>query len=322
MNKRLQLTLLLLVALAIPVAQADEIPAADLAAEFVNFPYDHNVLPLEFQNAIRDPKADLKKIAASLIERKKQFVLRWDDPAKMERDFFPESMEDCELLCFIPEQYIDSVLAKGQKNVHQVGHSRGLCEKVVRSKAEDFMIGIHLEGAYDDKADSPVHALRPKYGFVNFPNRCGVKMNPFRLFQYGQVIVVYRDQVKHRTTYTFGDSLASYCEPMAVTLRPLDPMPLSIMKPPSEKEKTCRYVEAQIWGPIDASDIKEIRVPAERKDLAQKLANCGVPVYSYDRTKIEETDCYTDVSECGWQRGEALNQLAVDQVQKEKLAQH
>lgn len=289
---------------------------------FSNFPYDHNVLSDECQALIRAADADLKEIACGLVERKRKFILRWEAPQKVNCDsIFPTSVNMLELLCFMPEQYIESVLRSGQKNVHQVGHTRGLCEKEVRAKAEDFMVGIHLEDKYDPSQGSAMHQLRPKYGFVNFFAPCGVRMNPFRLFQYGQVILVYRDSVKDRTTYTFGDSLASYCEPLSMTMNPLDPIPLRLLRAPSTVEKNCRYVEAQIWGPIDVSDIKELRVPRTRTDLAEKLSMCGLPVFSYDRQKIEESDEYTDVSACGWQRGEPLNALAIELVKKEKLAQ-
>lgn len=290
-------------------------------ASFANFPYDHNVLAEQLQGVIKDPGTDLKEVSCGLVERKKQFMLRWSNASSNEQSGFPNSVNALELLCFIPEQYIESVLKSGQKNIHQVGHSRGLCEKEIRAKAEDFMIGIHLEEKYDALPTSPMHQIRPKYGFVNFYSPCQVKMNPFRLFQYGQLIVVYADAVKERTTYTFGDSLASYCEPLSVTMNPLDPLPLSLLRPPSESEKNCRYVEAQIWGPINSEDIKEIRIPKDRTDLAQKLAGCGLPIFSYDRQKIEETDLYVDVSDCGWQRGEPLNALAIELVKKEKLAQ-
>ena len=287
---------------------------------FATFPYDHNVLPIEMQHLIRDPKADLKSIACGLIQRKKDFILRWEQK-RTTSDEFPRSLDELEILCFLPEQYIDSVVTLGQRNIHQVGHSRGLCEKEVRAKAEDFMLGIHLEEKYDADPASAVHQLRPKYGFVNFFSPCGVKINPFRLFQYGQVIVVYADAVKNRTTYTYGDSLASYCEPLSMTMNPLDPLPLSLLRPPSETERNCRYVESQVWGPIELTDIKELRIPKERTDLAKNLANCGLPVFSYDRQKIEECYMYIDVSDCGWQRGEAINALAVELVKKERLAQ-
>ncbi len=305
---------------AISVHSAEE--RSDLIPAFTNFPFDYNVLPDDFLQAIKSPQNDLRKIAASFMERKRLFVTRWDDPTLNIGDpNFPQSASEVEVICIFPEQYLDSLFEKGQLNLHQVGHSRGVCEPAIRAQAEDFMIGIHLESKYNPDPSSRVQALRPKYGCVNFLKPCGIKVNPFRLLQYGQVLIVYNDEVKKRTSFTFGDSLASYCEPWAITLHPLDPHPLTMLHPPGPKESSmCRYVEAQIWGPIELSDIKEFRIPAERKDLLEKLSKSGKPVFSYDRSKMEENDSFIDVSDCGWQRGTAMNQAAVDLLKKESIA--
>ncbi len=297
----------------------------ELMHELVDFPFDHNTLPPDYLEMIKSPQTDMRRVAASLMERKKQFITRWEDPSQYEtEENFPKTANDFELICIFPEQYLDSLMQKGQLNVHQVGHSRGVCEPAIRAHAEDFMIGIHLESKYDGNPDSRLHLLRPKYGYVNLFKPCGIKVNPFRLLQYGQVLIVYNDEVKQRSSFTYGDSLASYCEPWAITMRPLDPTPLTLLRPPDERKgeaSNCRYIEAQIWGPIDLSDIKEFRIPKERKDLLTKLASSGKPVFSYDREKMELNDNYIDICDCGWLRGEALNKAAVEELKKEKVAQ-
>ncbi len=302
-----------------------ESPQIELMPDLVNFPFDHNTLPPDYLDFFKAEKTDLRRVAASLMERKRQFILRWEDPTRYATDRnFPNTLNDLELICIFPEQYLDSLIQKGQLNVHQVGHSRGVCEPAIRAHAEDFMIGIHLESKYEANRESRLHFLRPKYGFVNLSKPCGIKVNPFRLLQYGQVLIVYGDDVKLRSSYTYGDSLASYCEPWAITMRPLDPTPLTLLRPADEKKGEsdhCRYIEAQIWGPIELSDIKEFRVPKERQDLIDKLSATGKPVFSYDREKMELNDIYIEVSDCGWKRGEALNKQAVDQLKKEQVAQ-
>jgi hypothetical protein len=35
---------------------------------------------------------------------------------------------------------------------------------------------------------------------------------------------------------------------------------------------------------------------------------------------MEENDSFIDVSDCGWQRGTAMNQAAVDLLKKESIA--
>lgn len=288
--------------------------------DLVSFPFDHNILPEELIANFKSPSTDLRKVASSLMERKRQFILRWEDPNLNDGDpNFPNSLDEVELVCAFPEQYLDSLFKNGQLNLHQVGHTRGVCEPALRAHAEDYMIGIHLESKYDDNRESRLHYLRPKYAYLHFLKPCGIKVNPARLLQYGQVLIVYNDAVKMRSSYTYGDSLASYCEPWAITMHPLDPVPLTLLSPPGKYDKPiCRFVEAQIWGPIDLSDIKEFRIPKERKDLLEKLSATGKPVFSYDREKMELIDTYVDVADCGWKRGEALNQTALELAKNEQ----
>jgi hypothetical protein len=306
-----------------PNAQAAEQGGIELMPEFVGLPFDRNIMPDELVQVIKDPKTDLRKVATSLMERKKQFMQRWENPNANgdAEENFPKSIDEFELVSLFPEQYLDSLITQGQLNVHQVGHSRGVCEPAIRAHAEDFFLGIHLQNSYDPDKNSRLHYLRPKYGYINFLKPCGIKTNPFRLIQYGQILIVYTDAVKYRSSYTYGDSLASYCEPWAITMHPLDPAPLTMMKPPGKEETpNCRFVEAQIWGPLELQDIKEFRIPKSREDLLQKLAATAKPVFSYDRDKMEENDTYIEVSDAGWQRGEPLNELARDQLKKEKVA--
>jgi hypothetical protein len=295
----------------------------ELLPAFVNLPFDRNIMPAEYVEAIKSPQSDLRKIAASLMERKRQFMERWENPGERSGadENFPGSFDDVEVVCLFPEEYLESLVKRGQLNVHQVGHSRGVCEQAIRAHAEDFFLGIHLENAYDAGKDCRLHFLRPKYGFLNFPKPCGIKSNPFRLLQYGQILIVYDDQVKLRTSYTYGDSLASYCEPWAITMHPLDPVPLAGLKPPGPHDNPyCRFVEAQIWGPLDLSDIREFRIPTARRDLLQALSSTGKPVFSYDRDRMEMVDAYVDVCDGGWKRGEPLNEEARRELKKEKAA--
>ncbi len=290
--------------------------------DLASFPFDHNILPVEYLNFLNDSSCDLRKVGEALMERKKQFMLRWEDPSKY-KDVgkFPSSSDEIELLCIFPEKYIDSLLSKGQLNLHQVKHSRGVCDAAVRAHAEDFMVGIHLENKYNEDPACHLQFLRPKYGFVNFLKPSGIKVNPYRLLQYGTVIIVYNDDVKRRSSYTFGDSLASYCEAWEITLHPLDPRPTTMLRPPGEDDfANCRYVEAQIWGPVELKDIKEFRIPADRSDLLSLLSKSGKPVFSYDRNIMESNDYFMDVSECGWTRGQALNDAAKAIVKSSQVA--
>lgn len=277
-----------------------------LISAVVSIPFDgQNVLPPEYIQGIKENKFDLRQFAASLVERKRLFQERWgsNQTAKPETEpNFPAGIENVELLSFMPEKYLAAFIEQGQLNVHQTGHTGGACEPAVRASAEDLMIGIRLEAAYSRKAKAPIHYLRPKYGFVHFLDKAPVYVNPNRFLRYGEVMLVYKNQVKLRTTYTYGDSLISYCEPGVIDRHSLEPVPLTYLCPPKSQYRSVRYVEAQIWGPIDLSDISEFRVPAKRKDLAERLKSTGKPVFAYDRDSMELCDEFKEESTIGVSR--------------------
>jgi hypothetical protein len=305
--------LLLLVLLALFFAQAAlAVPDPDpyLLPEFLNIPFNSTDMPPESEQAIKSGKFDLKKVAVSLVQRKRLFQDRWKRAGEEVDvpDSFPRSCDDVEILSFFPEQHIDSLIKDGQLNMHQTGESRGLTQLTIRAKAENSMIGIKLESVHDANPKSPMHYLRPKYGLVNFPRPCGVRMNPNRLLIYGQVIVVYNDIVKARTMYSYGDSLFSFCHYAAGELSEfLEPHSMLEFGPPEKKAYwDVRYVEAQIWGPIDLSDIREFRIPAERKDLLEKLKKAGKPIYAYSRENMENCDYHMDEALIGIGRGAEL----------------
>ncbi|MBY0357220.1 MAG: DUF3626 domain-containing protein [Candidatus Obscuribacterales bacterium] len=304
---RKPLILLLLFLACSPVfAESSARTAEGLIPAVVAIPFDgQNVLAPEYIQGIKENKFDLRQFAASLVERKRLFQERWgsnqtDKPES--NPSFRAGIENVELLSFMPEKYLTAFIEQGQLNVHQTGHTRGACEPAVRAGAEDLMIGIRLEAAYSPKTNAAIHYLRPKYGFVHFLDKTPVYVNPNRFLRYGEVMLVYKDQVKLRTTYTYGDSLISYCDPGVMDRHSLDPVPLTYLCPPKPQYQRVRYVEAQIWGPLDLSDISEFRVPTSRKDLAEKLKSTGKPIYAYDRDSMELCDEFKEESTVGVSR--------------------
>lgn len=299
--------------LAATVALAAPVPSGLLLPEFLNLPFNGAELPAEYAAEINAGKVDMRKLAVTLVERKRQFQNRWkkadDDDLDVEVPAtFPKSADEIELVSFFPEQYIDYLIEKGQLNMHQTGESRGLTQRIIRAKAENSMIGIKLEAEPDSNPKSTMQYLRPKYGLVNFTKPCGVKVNPNRLLIYGELMIVYNDDVKMRSMYSYGDSLSTYCHYMAKDLKEyVEPRAVLDFAPPQKNDTwDVRYVEAQIWGPIELSDIKEFRIPKERKDLLEKLKKAGKPVYSYSRENMENCDFHMEESEIGISRGEQL----------------
>jgi hypothetical protein len=300
------LTLLGSTAVAVAVPEIKDL----LLPQFLDLPFNSASMPPECEEALRQGKLDLRKVAVSLVQRKRLFQERWERPSE-DLDLpenFPRSCDEVEIISFFPEQHLDSLLKDGQLNMHQTGQSRGLVQMQIRTAAENSMIGIKLEAEHNADPKSPLHFLRPKYGIVNFKKPCGVRVNPNRLLIYGQLIIVYNDDVKARTMYTYGDSLYFYCHHISGELGEyIEPHSLLAFSPPPKKEFwDVRYVEAQIWGPVDLSDIREFRIPRQRQDLLEKLKKADKPVYSYSRETMEECDYHMDEALIGLGRGKLL----------------
>lgn len=236
--------------------------------------------------------ADLRAVACQLVEEKFRSDCRWkkDDEPQKEVGFDP--MSDTEILSLIPMGYVKSLIKHGQLNLHQVGHSRGQHHKWWREQVEDISIGVHLPL----KPPEIGTALRPKYGFVNFLKPCGFSINPdasrigHDWLRYGEIVIVYKNDVKHRTTYTYGDSIELMSEkPGLIGIADASkPRPICHMIPPHRSERPIEYVEAQVWGPVDISDISEFRIPKDcPRSLADTLRATRVPVNYYDRGALE-----------------------------------
>ena len=245
---------------------------------------------------------DSRLVAASLLERNRRFQQRWTPQTPVSSDFPTD--KDVEILSLVPAANVKSLLKNGQLNLHQTKHTRGAFQLSRRAELEDLMLGIVLEDKYNASPTSPIHNLRPKYGLVNFLKPCGVKINPQQhLLDYGDILVVYRDEVKRRATYTYSDSLSGY---FVTVDGPSKPRMLCDLTAPVDKSRVLTYVEAQVWGAIDLADIAEFRIPEQRNDLLRVLKPAGLPIYSYDRERFARNTYPLEVSQLGLNRVKLL----------------
>jgi hypothetical protein len=147
-----------------------------------------------------------------------------------------------------------------------------------RKQVEDLLFAK----AYKDCDEK----LRPKYGSINIlPNIEGDK----NCLAYGQICLKYKDNIKDKTTFTFGDSFSkmmyictyNYLEHI---LYHFDKNTLNILIDLVNSNNTnnnisiSTYIEAQIHGDIDISkDIENIRIPNniynDNKDIINKFIN-------------------------------------------------
>ncbi len=129
--------------------------------------------------------------------------------------------------------------------------------------------------------------LRPKYAFFMPDKNIGsqkAKMDP----KYGDVFVVFKDDVKKRSTLTMGDGLNNYSD----NRKPRDPFRVRPhLKKPFGHVKSLTffrdklenlsidYYEVQIYGPLKMNDVADIRV---KKSVYNKkrtvLRECKVKI--------------------------------------------
>jgi hypothetical protein len=259
-----------------------------LVQELVELPYSYNVLDSKYYKLL-----DSRDIAAALIERQRRFLKRWQKPvsaaALLATDF--PTTNDVEVLSMLPVARAAQIIEHGQLNLHQVSTKNApLSSLQLRAQVEDLILNIRLEPEYSSNKKAPSHFLRPKYGCVHFLKPSGVTVNPNRWLGFGELLVVYRDSVKQRMTYTYGDSHCRIAVETATIKHPSDPAALADLSPPDDKHRQVPYTEAQIWGAIDMADVAEFRIPDDRKELADSLKPAGLPIYTYDRQTLESID--------------------------------
>lgn len=146
-----------------------------------------------------------------------------------------------------------------------------------RKQVEDLLFAK----AYKDCDDN----LRPKYGSINIQSNIEGDKN---CLIYGQICIKYKDIIKDRSTFTFGDSFSkmmyictyNYLEHI---LYHFDKKTLEILIDlvngnNCNNNLISTYIEAQIHGDVDISkDIENIRIPNkiynENKEIITKFMN-------------------------------------------------
>jgi hypothetical protein len=148
--------------------------------------------------------------------------------------------------------------------------------------------------------DVTVIAGRPVYGYfydkAEPPTTEPNADNHGRLYNYGDAVVVIKDEVKLDCTYTFGDTIVDtlYCErPLFCPSTYQEPhhlpfdhergSPFSVGRSGDFHQETAQgvlwnYIEAQVHGPIGPGDIAQVvfLAGAPEPDLVAALAEHGI----------------------------------------------
>lgn len=167
----------------------------------------------------------------------------------------------------VPSEVMDKILKDGVfKNQHATGTSRGDLDPSSRLEAERNAFGDHLS----KPEELPVYAYVNTYDKGYKPSVSG----------YGDVRIVFNEDVKRRTTITGQDSLTPFYDSAGAPSPMLKPDIVSLDgdvdayktgSPPS-----WGYIEAQIHGPLTTKDIKHVYIPRDNK-LIQQVKASGIP---------------------------------------------
>jgi hypothetical protein len=149
------------------------------------------------------------------------------------------------------------------KSIFEIGNDINYLN--TRKKAEDIL----FVKVYKDCENKE----RPKYGSLNIIEN--IKGDDLCI-QYGDICLKYKDDIKSRTTFTFGDSFGMMMyictfENLEHILYHLDIKSLHILikiidgNSNNTTEKLSQYIECQIHGNVDITrDIENIRISKEK----------------------------------------------------------
>lgn len=226
-------------------------------------------------------KYSSKEIAITLVYKK--FLDR--KPGKRKFPATYDFLDGTELQMVFPQKYLELIEKNGFLNQHQINQSGGDLDRQSRAKSEDHLAGYKIEARYQEGL-SVANEVRPKYSYfglqvgpaASHPNfhendrlQAGISA------QYGDVVAVFNEDLKDRSTFTARDSLGAHTP--GLNLRETNQTPLQLKgKDPS------RHWEAQIWGPVKISDVHHfiVNCPGWKsvpEDRLQKLMQLRKPVY-------------------------------------------
>ena len=190
-------------------------------------------------------------------------------------------LRDTDLQIAFHSRFISSIKKSCFQNQHQTGMSYGTNNGLLRSNQENFILGIKLEDQYS--RTEPLNTLRPKYAYLGIlkPSK-----NHFSKYvpKYGNIIAVFKDEIKRRATFSTDDSLG---------LKDVNEIKTFFYRSekPLEKEQNL-YWEAQIWGEICIKDVDHFLINCRgfnkaSNEAIQELLSTNVEVHECIMTPYE-----------------------------------
>ena len=182
----------------------------------------------------------------------------------------------------------DSMAKSGFLNQHKIQSSSGAYTPNTRGAVEDNLLHTTLEADYVTGIANPVNFIRPKYAFLAFPKDSDGQQHSNFLRQYGNVVLVFNEEIKDRSTFTAADSLDKDTDGngdvdsgiVARTFFFRSKHQLKKVKDPAGGN----YWETQIYGELQMSDVSYALVgcPGDTRlgsGSLDRLKKIGLPIY-------------------------------------------
>jgi SPP1 gp7 family putative phage head morphogenesis protein len=201
--------------------------------------------------------------------------------AELAEELLKEKIPQAKIRMRVDDEVVDKILVDGRfKTQFETRTSNGSLDTVSRANAERFGLGIPTD--IEPKR-------RPVYGYLHWAED-GENRGPQH---YGNVIFEFKDDVKHRTTFTVGDSLwpmgddLSIAEPMlAPTKDAIGPMFPRVKDVLNERTTWAAfvddvsYIEAQIYEGASLDDVARVLDPHHGldSDTVTALREWGIEV--------------------------------------------
>jgi hypothetical protein len=173
------------------------------------------------------------------------------------------------------EDLIDSVIAARKfSNMHELKLHRW-AGGIPRQDRESTLLGYKFPSSQYSVVREKISQLLPIYGYVETPSAPKVTTNATD--GYGVITAVLKPAVKRRATWTPHDSLF-YNSP-ALTFD--QPYTRGLKRAQGRRPRD--YLEAQIWGGVEITDIEKLLVPEKnpQPSVLESLKRFEVPIYSY-----------------------------------------
>ncbi len=183
--------------------------------------------------------------------------------------------EDFELFTFFKGQDSKAISEYGFQNIHENG-KHGLWTPNVPMKQE---ARVELEGKFARLSflELSKKQILPKYGIlqINTDVHLGYRATAKG---YGEIGAKLKSSVLKRTTWTSSDSGSSIAR---------DIQTFYTNEQVIDTTYAPAYIEIQVWGALDASDIEYLVVPENYTvELIESLKSFGLPIRSYQISKF------------------------------------